>query len=80
MKIRDKRFFVTMGVCVVAVGAVAAVSLSYSFPKEGTVPPVNTATTTTTTTTAAITTTDAQQVQRPVTDVVDTRTTTTVSG
>ncbi len=76
MKIRDKRFFVTMGVCVAAVGAVAAVSLSYAFPKEDTVPPVNTGTTTTTT--AATTTTVAQQVQRPITNVVDTRTTTTV--
>ncbi len=69
MKIRDKGFFVTMGVCILAVGAVAAVSLSYVFPREDdTVPPV-------TSTTAPTTTTTAQQVQTPVTDVPDLRTT-----
>ncbi|MBE6757535.1 MAG: M23 family metallopeptidase [Ruminococcaceae bacterium] len=74
MKIRDKGFFVTMGVCILAVGAVAAVSLSYVLPREkDTVPPV---TTTTTPTTAATT---AQQVQTPVTDVPDLRTTTPIT-
>jgi len=74
MKIRDKGFFVTMGVCILAVGAVAAVSLSYVFPREDdTVPPVTSTTAPTTTTTAA------QQVQTPVTNVPDLRTTTTTT-
>ena len=72
MKIRDKGFFVTMGVCILAVGAVAAVSLSYVFPREeDTVPPVPSTTAAPTTTT-----TEAQQVQTPVTNVPDLRTTT----
>ncbi len=75
MKIRDKGFFVTMGVCILAVGAVAAVSLSYAFPREeDTVPPV------TSTTTPTVTTTAAQQVQTPVTDVPDLRTTVTTTA
>lgn len=76
MKIRDKGFFVTMGVCVLAVGAVAAVSLSYAFPKEEeVVPPV----TDLTTTTATTPTTVVQDVQTPVTNVPDLRTTTTTT-
>lgn len=76
MKMRDKGFYVTMGVCILAVGAVAAVSLSYAFPKEDdTVPPI----TTTTTGKTVTTTTAAQQVQIPVTDVADLRTTTTAT-
>lgn len=74
MKIRDKGFFVTMGVCILAVAAVAAVSLSYVFPREDdTVPPVTSSTAPTTSTTIA------QQVQIPVTDVPDLRTTVTTT-
>ncbi len=79
MKIRDKGFVVTMAVCALAVGAVAAVSLSYAFPKKGEeIPPVSDATTVEETpSTTVATTTAVQDVQIPVTNLPDLRVTTT---
>ncbi len=79
MKIRDKGFVATMAVCALAVGAVAAVSLSNVLPQKWEqVPPVSDATTASETpsTTAS---TAVQDVQIPVTNLPDLRVTTTTA-
>ena len=79
MKIRDKGFVVTMAVCALAVGAVAAVSLANALPKKGEeVPPVSDATTASETLSTTATTA-VQDVQNPVTNVPDLRVTTTTT-
>ena len=71
--LKDKGFYIALALCVLAVGVVAATSLSYVFPleqEEEETPSTTTAPTTATTT--------AQVVQNPVSNVPDLRTTTTM--
>lgn len=75
--IKDKGFYIALAVCLLAVGVVAAVSLSRALPTadEDTLP----TTPTTTGETQATTPTTAQPVQNPVSNIADLRTTAPVT-
>lgn len=69
--LKDKGFYIALAVCLLAVGVVAAISLSNALPTAEEEPPAPT----TTAPTEAPTT--AQPAQNPVTGIADLRTTTT---